>query len=276
MSCKNKETFFISQIATSSLQGDDGAYIDGYVYSKDAFFENVHFKTTWFSYKQIAKKAMLVNISDAIAMNAKPKYALLSIAMPKTITKQQIEQLTEGFLECAKKYNYETIGGDTIANNKLDISMTFISETKKPIFRVNLKEGEYLAFTGDLGTVKKDLKKLFRGQKINKTSKFITPKIRDKFMFKASRYITSALDISDGLFKELGRLSKLNRVGYKFLKSFKKNIGCSGEEYELLFSFKKENLKYIQNIAKLTKTPITIFAITKRGKYSSICKENHF
>jgi thiamine-monophosphate kinase len=276
MSCKNKETFFISHITTSPFQGDDGAYIDGYLYSQDAFFENVHFKTSWLTYKQIAIKASLVNISDCIAMNGNPKYALLSIALPKTVTKQQIKQLTEGFLECAKKYNYEIIGGDTIANKKLDISITFISETKKPIFRDSLKKGEYLAFTGDLGSVKKDLKKLFRGQKINKTSKFITPQIRDKFMFKASRYITSAIDISDGLFKELERLSQLNKVSYKFLKSFKKSIGCSGEEYELLFSFKKEHLKYIQNIAKLTKTPVTIFGVAKRGKFKSICKENHF
>jgi thiamine-monophosphate kinase len=272
----NKEELFIQNISTSSHQGDDGAYIGGYVYSKDAFFEDVHFKISWLTYKQIAIKASLVNISDCVAMNSKPKYALLSIAMPKTITKQQIKQLTDGFLECAKKYNYEIIGGDTIANNKLDISITFISTTKKPIFRDNLKKGEYLAFTGDLGNVQKDLKRLFKNKKIKKTSKFITPKVRDKFMFKASRYITSSLDISDGLFKELERLSKLNRVGYKFLKSFDKNIGCSGEEYELLFSFKKEKIKYIQNIAKLTKTPITIFAISKRGKYRSICKENHF
>jgi thiamine-monophosphate kinase len=272
----NKEEFFISNIATSSLQGDDGAYIDGYVYSKDAFFEKIHFKTSWLTYKEIAIKASLVNISDCIAMNAKPKYALLSIAMPKTITKQNIKALTDGFLEVANKYNYEIIGGDTIANDKLDITMTFISTTKKPLFRKGLKENHYLAYTGDLGSVGEDLKRLFRGKKIKKTSKFITPKLKDKFIYKASRYITSSLDISDGLFKELERLSKINKVGFKFLKKFKKNIGCSGEEYEVLFSFRKKDLKYIQNIAKITKTPITIFAIAKRGKFKSICRENHF
>jgi thiamine-monophosphate kinase len=94
----NKEEFFISLISSSSLEGDDGAYFNGFVYSKDAFFEDIHFKKEWFSYKQIAIKSSLVNISDAIAMNAKPKYALLSIAMPKTITKNQIKELTNGFL----------------------------------------------------------------------------------------------------------------------------------------------------------------------------------
>jgi thiamine-monophosphate kinase len=273
----NKEELFISLISkSSSLEGDDGAYSNGFVYSKDAFFEDIHFKKEWLSYKQIAIKSSLVNISDAIAMNAKPKYALLSIAMPKSITKNQIKELTDGFLEMSKKYNYEIIGGDTIANSKLDITMTFISETKKPIFRKGMKKGDLVAFTGNLGTTSRDLKRLFRNKKINKDSKFITPILRDKFMYKASRYINSALDISDGLFKELERLSKLNKKGYKFFKNFDKNIGCSGEEYELLFTFSPKNLKYIQNIAKITKTPLTIFAEVIEGKYRSICKENHF
>lgn len=269
----NKEEYFIKNISNSSLNGDDGAFIDGYVYSKDAFFENIHFKKEWLSYKEIAIKASLVNISDCIAMNATPKYALISIGMPKNITKFEIKQLADGFLETAKKYNYEIIGGDTIQNTKLDISMTFISTTKKPIFRKKIRKNEYICFTGKLG-VNKDLKRLFRGKKIKKTSKFKTPIIRDKFMKKANRYITASLDISDGLFKELERLSKINNIGYKFLKKFDKNIGCSGEEYELLFA--TNNLKYIRNIAKITKTPLTIVALTKEGKYKSICKENHF
>ena len=91
----NLENYFISQFCNSHI-GDDGAVIDGYVYSKDAFFENVHFKKEWLSYKQIAKKAMLVNLSDAIAMNSLPRYALLSVAMPKSMTKQNMKELAEG------------------------------------------------------------------------------------------------------------------------------------------------------------------------------------
>jgi thiamine-monophosphate kinase len=139
-----------------------------------------------------------------------------------------------------------------------------------------MKEGDLVAFTGNLGTTKKDLERLFKGKKISKNSKFITPILRDKFMYRASRYINSALDISDGLFKELERLSKINKKGYKFFKKIDKPIGCSGEEYELLFTFSTKHLKYIQNIAKITKTPITIFAKVVEGKYCSICKENHF
>ncbi len=84
----DKESRFISLFKSKKI-GDDAALVGGMVYSKDAFFENVHFKKTWMSHCQIAAKAMSVNISDAIAMNAKPKYALLSVAMPKNITRKE-------------------------------------------------------------------------------------------------------------------------------------------------------------------------------------------
>jgi thiamine-monophosphate kinase len=273
----NREEYFIKHISNSSLQGDDGAFSDGYVYSKDAFFENVHFKKEWMSYKEIAIKASLVNISDAIAMNAKPKYALISIAMPKTITKKDIKELTDGFLEMADKYGYEIIGGDTVANIKLDISMTFISETKNPIFRDTLKNGDFIAYTGELGSVSRDLKTLLRGNQISKTSKFITPNLKDKFFYKASRYINSSLDISDGLFKELSRLSSVSNYGIKLFKPIEKRVGCSGEEYEILFTFSKNNLAKIQNISKQTRTKINIIGKVVRGnKFISPCKNNHF
>jgi len=269
-----KEEFFIKNIKSKYI-GDDGAVIGDQVIASDSFFEGIHFKTDWMSLKDIAVKASLVNISDIIVMNAKPKYAILNIGFPKSYSLHDIKQLTDGFNECAQKYGYEIIGGDTIKNYKLTISMTFIGETKKPVFR-KAKVGEYVAFTGDLGSVGKDLNILLRGGKISKNSKFIRPRLKDKFFYKAAPFITSALDISDGLFKELERISKMSKVGFTFLKNFDKTVGCSGEEYEILFTFNKKHLPKILNIAKLTRTKITVFAVTKRGFYRSVCRENHF
>jgi len=67
----DKENYLISLFKNSFI-GDDGAVVGEWVYSKDLFCEDIHFKEKWMSLKQIAKKAMLVNISDAIVMNAHP------------------------------------------------------------------------------------------------------------------------------------------------------------------------------------------------------------
>ena len=164
----NKEEYFIKQFSKNKIIGDDGAFIDGFVYSMDAFFENVHFKKEWMSLKQIAYKSMIVNISDAIVMNAKPLYALLSVAIPKNYTKKELEELACGFKKAANKFGIKIIGGDTIANQKLDISVTIISKTLNPIFRNGVKKDDLLCYTGSLGSCKKDLEALFENKEIFK------------------------------------------------------------------------------------------------------------
>lgn len=277
----NKEDYFIKLISNSKYSGDDGAFIDGYVYSMDAFFEDNHFKKEWiekkyFTLKQIAYKSMLVNISDAIAMNAKPKYALISIAIPKTYTKDDLKELASGFQKAAKEYDFEIIGGDTIENHKLDISITIISKTDNPIFRTGAKIGDFICYTGKLGDSKKGLEKLLNGQEIKKDSRFIKPDLKDSFFYEASKYINASMDISDGLFLDLEKLSISSKIGFEFFKEIKQEIGTSGEEYEILFSCSMKNLKKIENIAKKHKTKLNFIAKAVEGSYKSSFENHHF
>jgi thiamine-monophosphate kinase len=272
----NKEDYFISQFRSSFI-GDDGAFVDGMVISKDLFCEDIHFKLDWMSLKQIATKSVLVNFSDAYAMNAKPKYLLLGIEIPKYFSKKDLKKLAESFKKTASKHNCQIIGGDTVAGDKLNISITVISKTKKPIFRKGIKNKDLLAYTGDIGSSKKDLEKALKNRSLDKNSKFIKPRLRYKFIQKANRYIHSCMDISDGLGFELERLSKINNIGFEFTKSLKKDVMCSGEEYELLFSIDKKDKQKIKKIAKKTKTKVSFFAKAVRSKrYNNDCKPHHF
>lgn len=271
----NLESYFIKQFDTKHI-GDDGALIDGYVYSKDAFFESVHFKREWFSYYQIARKSMLVNISDAIAMNADPKYILLSVAMPKSMSREDMRELARGFKSVAEEFGAEIIGGDTIGNTKLDITVTVVSKVKKPLLRANVREGYLFAYTGELGESAKDLKKLFNLGKIHKKSKFVDIKLRANFVRGAQRVLKAGMDISDGLFSDIEKLTHLNRVGVKFASKIQKRVGCSGEEYEMLVAFDKRDKKALLRRAAQSRTPLTIFAKAARNRYTNRCKAHHF
>ena len=88
----DKEAFIISAF-NNNFNGDDGAIIKDWCFSKDLFFEDVHFKRKWLSLEQIATKAMLVNISDAIVMNASPKFALIGLSLPKNLSLDEIKSL---------------------------------------------------------------------------------------------------------------------------------------------------------------------------------------
>ncbi len=269
------ENYFISQFSSVYI-GDDGALVDGDIYSKDAFFENVHFKTSWLSHYQIARKAMLVNISDAIAMNAKPKYALLSVAMPKSITKSQMRELACGFEDVAKEFGVEIVGGDTISNIKLDITITIISKLKKPLLRKGVKNNHLLAFTGELGKSVKDLKKLLNLGTIHRNSKFADIRLRDKFIKNSNRFLSAGMDISDGLFSDLEKLSNVNNIGFKFHFHMPRSVGCSGEEYEMLVSFDKRYKRAVLRRAQQSRTPLSIFATAVRKRYINRCKAHHF
>ena len=271
----NLENYFISQFTNKHI-GDDAAVINGYVYSKDAFFENVHFKKEWISFYQIAKKSMLVNISDAVAMNATPKFALLSVAMPKSMSKTDMSELARGFKDVANEFNIEIIGGDTISNSKLDITITIISQTTKALLRANIRENYLVAYTGELGKSAKELKKLFNLGKIHKQSKFIDIKLKQKFITASERFLKAGMDISDGLFSDLDKLALANRIGFKLHHNISKLVGCSGEEYEMLVAFDKRDRKALKRRAVQSRTKLNIFAQTTRKKYTNRCKAHHF
>lgn len=274
----NLEDFFISQFKKGSkIIGDDCAYIDGYVYGSDAFNEGTHFLKGWLSYFEIGQKAMLVNLSDIIAMNAKPLYALVSIGFPKILQKTELSELARGLKTAANTYGCKIIGGDTVENEKIIISISCIGKTDNPLFRSGVKKNDFLAYTGNLGSSKKNLDALLQNVTISANSKFIKPKLRQKFMQKAGFFLNSAIDISDGLFSELSHLSKASGIGVQITKKLKEEIYCSGEEYELLVSFSEKNKDKVLAMAKQSKTRLTIFAIANKDKtFVNPCKKHHF
>jgi len=272
----NKEDYFIGCFSDNTFIGDDAAILNNMCISQDAFFENVHFKREWTSLYNIARKAMLVNISDAIVMNGRPKYALLTVAIPKTYTRRELRELAQGFQDTADDYGITIIGGDTIANVKLDISITILAECSRPVLRSGMKEGDLLAYTGRLGESRRDLDRLMRGFTVSPSSRFIHPVLRETFFFKAAKYIRSAMDISDGLFHDLEKLHRANRLGFELFQPIPKRIGCSGEEFEVLLAFDPRHEAKIRSIAKMTRTPLTIFARAARKPYRNLCKPQHF
>jgi thiamine-monophosphate kinase len=242
----------------------------------DGFFEDTHFKREWMSMAQIARKAMLVNLSDAIAMNAKPEYALVTLSLPKDISDSEIDELIESLEATAKEYGCEIIGGDTIGGDKLHLSITIISKSDSPLLRRGLKEGDLLAFTGRLGESKRDLERLFLGEKISKYSRFYEPTLRAEFIQRVRAYLHVGMDISDGLYCDTNKLLDINKYGFDLIVDIDENIGLSGEEFEMLVGFDSSDLKMVEEIAKETDTPLTVFAKVTNNNQRFMCKSHHF
>ena len=275
MPIQDKEHYLINKL-TSKHIGDDAAVIGDTLYSMDAFFEDVHFKREWMSIAQIGRKAMLINISDAIAMNAEPKFALVTVSLPKDLTETEIDELTLSLEETAKAFGCEIIGGDTIGGDKLHLSITIISKSKNPLLRTGLRQGDLLAFTGTLGESKRDLEALFKGEKINDDSRFFKPTLRAEFISKARSLLNTGMDISDGLYCDTNKLLDINKYGFDAFEDIDDSVGLSGEEYEMLVSFAPEHYGEVMEVAEATNTPLTVFAKVAKNNDRYPCKSHHF
>ncbi len=271
----DKEEYLIHKLSSKYI-GDDAAVVGNTLYSMDAFFEDVHFKREWMSMAQIGRKAMLINLSDAIAMNAEPKFALVTVSLPKDISTEHIDELTQSLESTAKEYGCEIIGGDTVGGDKLHLSITIISKSDDPLLRKGLKEGDLLAFTGTLGDSKKDLDALFRGEKIADDSRFYEPTLRAKFMAKSRPFLRVGMDISDGLYCDTNKLLDINKYGFNLLKTINDDIGLSGEEYEMLIGFDPQEFEKLKEIAEGLSIPLTVFAEVIENDERFPCKSHHF
>ncbi|HEY9190196.1 MAG TPA: thiamine-phosphate kinase [Sulfurovum sp.] len=271
----DKEQYLINRLSSKHI-GDDAAVIGDMLYSMDAFFEDTHFKREWMSMAQIGRKAMLINISDAIAMNARPLYALVTVSIPREMTEAEIDELTESMDRTAKEYGCEIIGGDTIGGDKLHLSITIVSQSDTPLLRTGLKEGDLLAYTGVLGGSKRDLDALYRGEKIADDSRFFDPVLRADFIAKARPLLRTGMDISDGLYCDTNKMLDLNGYGFHEFEKIEDEIGFSGEEFEMLVTFAPEHYSEVMQIAEETGTPLTVYAKVAKNETRYPCKSHHF
>lgn len=159
----DKERYIFEKFR-SKLNGDDCAVIGERAYCKDLFVEGVHFRRGWLSLREIGAKAMLVNISDMIATNARAKYALLGLALPREISTREIDELCAGVSETAREWGIRIIGGDTIGSDRIALSVSLIGKCKRPVFRSGARVGDLIAHTGELGGVGRDLAVLLRDE----------------------------------------------------------------------------------------------------------------
>lgn len=290
------ERYFKKKMKQTALGvGDDAAMIhvrNNYqlAISSDMLIENIHFlKNT--NPSHLGWKSLAVNLSDIAAMGATPKWATLSISLPK-INHAWLKKFSKGFFKCADKFGIDLIGGDT-TKGPLSISITIMGESKKDeaLLRSGAKINDDIWVTGQLGLASMGLANL-QGQlklpprikmKCLRALEIPTPKT---FLGSyLSRYANSCIDISDGLIQDLRHILKASKVGASLLLN---DIPCEkfihtskqyqfvlngGDDYELLFTAAKKNRPFIKKIAKKTNTPVTMIGNITKKKALNILSE---
>ena len=173
---------------------------------------------------QAARKAVVMNVSDFAAKGVKPLIMLVSLGLPRKLTRKDIEEIGEGLNAGARGYNAYIIGGDTNEASDLLISLSLFGIAKKNMLmlRSGAKPGDLVAVTGFFGKTSAGLKILidcFRApQKIRKTlvESVLMPhaRLKEGLALSRTRAITASIDSSDGLAWSLHEIAKASNVGF--------------------------------------------------------------
>ncbi len=271
--------------------GDDCAAIDIggqlLLVTTDMISEKTHippgatgFQVGWF--------VSAINLSDIAAKGGRPLGLTMAMGLPRSLDLGFAEEVAKGANACAEQYGITIIGGDTKEVDFATFTGTALGLVAKGQFmpRKGAGVGDMVCLTGSLGgagagvyAVKNELGR--RSEALREILE-VYPRVNEGIALAATGYVTSSMDISDGLASSLYQLMEVNPVGFRIfwdmipqspyaIKIGKKDMALrknfalySGGDYELLCTVKKEMVSLLQKrVASVNGSVFTIGEVIK-------------
>ena len=266
--------------------GDDGAvYVTppGYdqVISTDTMVEGIHFTKETMSFSDVGYRICAVNFSDMAAMGAEPVALVLSLALPKDLPLEDLENCYHGIRECCRKYSVNLLGGDMTASLGgviLTGTVVGIVPSDRAVKRSGAQVGDVVFVTETVGDSAAGLAAILHQCDTDfpsLTRRHRRPEAQiqlGKILREAGA--TSLNDISDGLSQELNEIAAASRVIINLDKDkiplseetirLGKRLGTDplnwaftgGEDYELAGTMSRKNWEKLKGSRPVTEIGI--------------------
>jgi thiamine-monophosphate kinase len=250
--------------------GDDGAVLrppmgKDLVTVVDTLVEGIHFpsniKDT--EAESLGYRAVAVNLSDIAAMGAEPRWMTLALTLSE-VNDSWLSFFANGLHDAAKQHGVALVGGDVTSgeNVVVTVQITGHIDPGRAICRSGARVGDTIYVSGDVGDAAAGL---FLLQ--NRPETHLEPHghLYDRYWFPTARVAlgssllgraSAAIDVSDGLYADLGKLLTASGVGAKldldklpistalttcFDKEQQRKFALSGgDDYELCFTSANE------------------------------------
>lgn len=190
--------------------GDDALVLDnGIVVTSDSYEEGIHFSSGYFSPYDIGFKSAGATLSDLAAMGAEPICLLVNLFCSRDLGIDNLKSLYAGMEEVSSGAGAQIAGGDTVASEKLILSLTALGKASTPLLRSSAKPGDSLYLSGFPGlsavghTALATASLGFPESK----AKHLKPKPRVSLGIELRELASSAIDTSDGISTDAARLS---------------------------------------------------------------------
>jgi thiamine-monophosphate kinase len=258
----------------------------------DSQVEGVHFTLQTAEPQAIGRKCLAVNLSDIAAMGGEPRYALVSLHLPRQLPVEVLDDIYTGLRLEAEAHHVSIVGGNVAAVGKanllvIDITLLGFAERRHVVLRSGAQQGDLICVTGTLGDAAAGLHTVLHPAYSYPSyaleavqARLHTPQARvqvGRVLAQFSpRAVTAMLDISDGLSGDLRHLCERSRVGARIeaaslpLSQAMQAVAAAvqahpidwalhgGEDYELLFTVAPDMAQHvIEAVEAATAIPIT-------------------
>lgn len=254
----------------TDLLGDDAAVLppsddpDGdRVATVDSQVEGVHFPPG-LDPALVARRLLAVNLSDLAAMGARPETALLALSGPSDPARLDRRRFLEAFLDACATHRVTLAGGDLARAPVTVASVTLLGRLpagRAALRRSTARPGQALWVGGSLGEAALGLALLRRGEPSDPAAERAVRRwVAPEPQLELGAWLIdragapAAMDLSDGLAKDLPRLARESGVGARVdlealapspdMAAHCRHLGLSpvdlalggGEDYVLLFT----------------------------------------
>jgi thiamine-monophosphate kinase len=208
--------------------GDDAAVIECggslLLVTTDMLIERVHFLRGTISYRQLGYKSLAVNLSDIAAMGGVPHEAFVSIAIPPTVSVEDLDELYDGMKALARDAGVNVLGGDTTGSKAdlcINIAVTGSVPRDEVLYRTGARVGDRILVTGTLGDSAGGLTVLLERPELpDEVARFLLEAhylpqlfLTEARILAASGAAHAAIDLSDGLASDLRHICRGSGVG---------------------------------------------------------------
>jgi thiamine-monophosphate kinase len=255
----------------------------------DLLIEDVHFKSADTPFQCLGHKSLAVSLSDIAAMGGVPRFALLTLGIPKSFgDDRQWEEFFDGYFALAEQFNVTLIGGDTCAApDRLTIDSIVLGECGrgKAVRRNGARAGDAIYVTGEIGGSAAGLELLRNGKRIREVNDKIVqqalrahllpqPRVAFGRLIGAAGLAHAMIDVSDGLAQDLAHICEESGVGaiidYEDVpvataaRLMRENAEAAfilaisgGEDYELLLTADRADEGALMEMARNCQLPLS-------------------
>ncbi len=203
--------------------GDDAAVLSlgvgvgRLVWTIDEQVEGVHFRRDLLTWNDVGWRSFHAAASDVAAMGAKPWCALCALVLPDTVDDAALESIVQGQRDAAVAVGAPIVGGNLSRGPNLSIATTLLGVCDRAVSRAGARPGDGLWLAGPVGLAACGLRALERGGTIDPdldaaVVAWRRPAARVTEGLAMGKAARAAVDVSDGLVRDLGHIAQASGV----------------------------------------------------------------